>query len=96
MKWRNRYSNTEKPDERGRWARLCFNENEVMIAWVSRLQFIKSPEQIDTITFSVSCYFPTKPNTDMPIKFENFPSFEDAKEWVEREWNEFTKSIIKC
>ena len=24
FKWTNRYSNTEKPDKYGRWARLCY------------------------------------------------------------------------
>ena len=24
FKWTNRYSNTEKPDKHGRWARLCY------------------------------------------------------------------------
>jgi hypothetical protein len=93
MKWRERYSSTEEPDEMGRWARLCFNDNEVMIAWVSRLQFIKVPEQVDTITFSARCYFPTKPNTDTPMKFKQFDSFEKSKKWVEEEWSEFVKSI---
>ena len=94
MKWKERYSFTDEPDEKGRWARLCYNDNEVMVAWVNRLQFIKTPEEVETIIFSVSCYFPTRPNTDSPCKFANFAFFDEAKEWVEKEWNGFTKSIV--
>lgn len=76
-----RYSNTEEPDDMGRWARLAIFKN-IRIAWISRI------ENNEKVVFSVICHFPTMQN-DTANEHKICSSFEEAKEFVNERWNWF-------
>lgn len=81
----NRYSNTNFPDNIGRWARLAVYKN-VRIAWISRL------ENNSKIIFSVTCYFPTMQN-DTANEHKIVNSLDEAKDFIDERWNWFLKAI---
>jgi len=82
--WHPRYSNNEKPDKQGRWARLCFYR-KFLIAWISRQQIN------ETIMYVVTDYFPSNGNSS-PCFVEATEDFEKAKEGVEKRFNEFLEA----
>ena len=81
----NRYSNTDLPDDMGRWARIAIFKN-IRIAWISRL------ENKGKVIFSVSCHFPTMQN-DTANEHKVFETFEEAKEFVNERWNWFLDAV---
>ena len=81
----NRYSNTDLPDNMGRWARIAIFKN-IRIAWISRL------ENKGKVIFSVSCHFPTMQN-DTANEHKVFETFEEAKEFVNERWNWFLDAV---
>lgn len=85
IKYLNRYSDNEFPDNMGRWARLAIYKN-IRIAWISRI------ETKDKVMFSVSCHFPTVQN-DTANEHKAFDSLEDAKYFINERWNWFANKI---
>jgi hypothetical protein len=86
IKYLNRYSETDLPDNLGRWARLAVYKN-IRIAWISRI------ENKGKVVFSVSCHFPTMQN-DTANEHKVFYSIDEAKEFVNERWSWFLKSIF--
>ena len=83
--WQCRYSQNEKSDKHGRWARLCFYK-ALLIAWIGRI------EHIDHGTFyTIKDFFPSNGNSD-PCYVGKETDFEKAKEGVEKRWNELLKA----
>jgi hypothetical protein len=62
IEYQNRYSQTDEPDEQGRWARTATYKN-IKIAWINK-HFIN-----ENIHFSASCHFPTMQNDTSKRKF---------------------------
>jgi len=81
----NRYSNTDLPDDMGRWARIAIFKN-IRIAWISRL------ENKGKVIFSVSCHFPTMQN-DTANEYKICHSLDEAKEFVNERWSWFLTSV---
>ncbi|WP_159523765.1 hypothetical protein [Sunxiuqinia indica] len=82
--WQTRYSQTDEPDNQGRWARLCFYR-QFLIARISRVQ-VK-----ETVIFVATDYFPTDGNSN-PCFVDTKEDFVKAKEGVEKRFNEFIKA----
>ena len=85
IEYLNRYSETDLPDNLGRWARLAVYKN-IRIAWISRFE-IK-----DKVLFSVSCNFPTMQN-DTANEHKICNSIYESKDFVNERWNWFLKAI---
>ena len=81
----NRYSNTDLPDNMGRWARIGIYKN-IRVSWISRVQ------TKDKIVFCASCHFPTMQN-DTANESKVFFSLEDAKDFVSERWNFFLTAV---
>lgn len=81
----NRYSNTDLPDDMGRWARIAIYKN-IRIAWISK-HFIK-----DKYAFCVTCHFPTMQN-DTAKESKVFFSLEEAKDFVSERWSFFLTAV---
>ena len=81
-----RYSQTEEPDNKGRWARIAY-VNKINIAWINRLE-VKG-----VVVFSVSCHFPTLQN-DTANEHKVCYSFDEAKEFVEERWRWFLSQVM--
>ena len=81
----NRYSETDLPDNLGRWARLAVYKN-IRIAWISRI------ENKGKVIFSVSCHFPTMQN-DTANEHKICYSINESKEFVNERWNWFLNVI---
>ena len=81
----NRYSNTDLPDDMGRWARIAIYKN-IRLAWISRL------ESKGKIIFSVSCHFPTMQN-DIANEHKLCYSLDEAKDFVKERWEWFLNKI---
>lgn len=77
----SRYSQTDEPDDMGRWARMGVFNN-IRICWIGRY------ELKEKTLFFASCHFPTMQN-DTSNEHKGFDSFKDAKEFVEERWNWF-------
>ena len=80
-----RYSDTDLPDNMGRWARTAVYKS-IRIAWISRL------EAKDKVVFSVSCHFPTLQN-DTSNEHKVCFSLEEAKEFVKERWEWFLTAV---
>lgn len=85
IKYNNRYSNDNNPDDMGRWARIA-SYKDIRIAWIQRI------ESNDIIRYSVVCHFPTMAN-DMANEIEICESIESAKEFIEERWEWFLEKI---
>lgn len=81
----NRYSDTDLPDDMGRWARIAIYKN-IRIAWINRVEFD------DRIAFSVSCEFPTLQN-DSAREYKLCNSLDEAKEFVKERWEWFLDTV---
>ena len=81
----NRYSNTDLPDDMGRWARIGIYKN-IRVSWISR------NETKDKVVFCASCHFPTMQN-DTANEHKIFNSFEDAKKFVDERWRWFLDAV---
>jgi hypothetical protein len=79
--YQSRYSDTDEPDDMGRWARKAYYRG-VCIAWISRLEINGK------IIFSVNTHFPLT-GSDIPNKHDIANSFEEAKLSVENLWGQF-------
>lgn len=99
VKWTERYSFDDYPDERQRWARVGYaglwNKNgtpknkkgqwqHFEIAWISQVRFIHSETKQMTKTYVISYRFPNYGK----LTFDNI---EDAKKEVENQLNIFIK-----
>lgn len=80
-----RYSDSDLPDEEGRWARIAIYKN-IRIAWISR------SENNGKIIFSVTCHFPTMQN-DMANEHKAFYSLDEAKEFIKERWRLFLNAV---
>lgn len=81
----NRYSDTDLPDDMGRWARIAVYKN-IRIAWINRVEFK------DEIRFVVSCHFPTMQN-DSANEHKICSSLEEAKDFVKERWEWFLNEV---
>jgi len=84
--YHNRYSNTNYPDKRGRWARVA-KFNHITIAWINR-QVID-----DEIVYVANCYFPTMSN-DTANEHKICTSLKEAKGFIEQCWKCFMGVIL--
>ena len=80
-----RYSDTNLPDDMGRWARTAVYKN-IRIAWISRIE-VKGK-----VVFSVSCHFPTMQN-DIANENKVCNSLDEAKDFVKDRWEWFLNAI---
>ena len=85
IKYVNRYSQTDAPDDVGRWARTAIYKN-IRIAWISRLE-VKGK-----VVFSVSCHFPTR-QSDIANEYKVCYSLDEAKEFVNERWEWFLNAV---
>lgn len=85
IKYFPKYSDTDLPDNMGRWARIVVYKN-IRIAWINRL------EVKNNIVFSVTCYFPTMEN-DMANEYKTFFNLDEAKDFVKERWEWFLNTI---
>jgi hypothetical protein len=103
IKWYSKYSETNEVDKFGRWARVAKDRDQVLIAWVNRVEFEDRDGDIEEGTesyplrvfFSTTLYFPTVPNNNSPNEIGKFDTAEEAKEWVAGKWTEFVNRILK-
>lgn len=86
IEYLNRYSDTDSPDEQGRWARLAVYKN-IRIAWISRV------EAQNRVVFVVSCHFPTMQN-DSANEHKVCNSLNEAKGFVEERWKWFLGAVL--
>jgi len=85
IKYLPRYSDTDLPDDMGRWARTAIYKN-IRIAWISRLE-VKGK-----VVFSVSCHFPTMEN-DTANENKVCFSLDEAKHFVKERWEWFLRTV---
>ncbi len=85
IEYYHRYSNTDLPDDMGRWARLAVYKN-IRIAWINRV------ENKGKVIFSVTCHFPTMQN-DTANEHKVFFSLEKAKEFIKESWEWFLNAV---
>ena len=85
IEYKTRYSQTDKPDNLGRWARLAVYKG-VRIAWISRKETDKG------IVFIVSLNFPTMDN-DTSNEHKIIKSIDEAKEFVKERWEWFLNAV---
>lgn len=84
---RNRYSNDDNVDHRGRWARLLYYKGN-LISWINRIDHIERGR-----FYSISDFFPTQ-NNDNPLYHESTKEkdFEQIVKEVELRFLSFLKS----
>jgi len=85
--YNTRYSDTDKPDKFGRWARTA-SYNGIRIAWINKF------DQEDEEYYSVSLHFPTL-NNDTANEHKVSMSLQEAKEFVSERWNWFRNKIYE-
>ena len=88
LKWITRYSDTEKSDKQGRWARLLYFDN-MLIVWVSRVG------NGETVKYQVNTFFPIHEMTDCPTDHSLHNSFNEAKIWAEKVWDDFVTKVTR-
>ena len=92
--WKNVYSDNEKTDEIGRWARVCYY-NGFEIAWISgfnsNFENARNASFVECDVFHVHFKFPT--NTILQ-EFIDIDSFDEAKKHVVKMFNKFKKAIV--
>ena len=81
-----RYSSTDEPDDKGRWARKVLYNNELCIGWIKRF------EHSEKVMFCLSGFFPTTGN-DGPNFHGIYPTYKESQEKLIDLWNEFLKKI---
>lgn len=79
--WLPRYSDTDKPDKQGRWARVCFY-GDFLICWISRQQVN------ETVMYVVKDYFPSSGDSD-PCFIEATEDLEKAKSDAIKRFTDF-------
>lgn len=84
---RNRYSNDDNADSRGRWSRLIYYKSN-LISWINRIDHIEIGR-----FYSVSDFFPTQ-NNDNPLHHESTKEkdFEQIVKEAELRFLSFLKS----
>lgn len=87
LKWQSRYSSTPDPDERGRWARLLYFKN-MLIVWVSMIH----KDQKEPV-FVVKTFFPLPGNGDGATASRLAHSEDEAKKIAEGMWQEFLELV---
>lgn len=85
IKYYSRYSDSDLPDDRGRWARIAVYRN-IRIAWIDRT------ESNGKIIFSATCHFPTMQN-DLANEHKVFYSLDEAKDFIKERWGWFLKAV---
>lgn len=80
-----RYSDTDFPDDMGRWARTAVYKN-IRIAWISR------SENKGNSVFMVTCHFPTR-QSDIANEYKVCYSLDEAKEFVKERWEWFLSAV---
>lgn len=86
LRWENRYSDTEKPDEMGRWARILFYKG-LLIAWVRLTNFNDK-----SAVYTGRTYFPVN-GRDLPFEHFTAKTSEEAMKHVESLWQKFIDVI---
>lgn len=80
-----RYSDTDEPDNFGRWARIA-SYNGIRIAWINKFN------QVYKEHYSVLLNFPTL-NNDAGTEHKMCYSLDEAKEFVDEKWSWFIEKI---
>lgn len=78
-----RYSRTDEPDEKGRWARIVMYKG-LKIAWISKLP--------GTSMYLFSLYFPTSSGD---LEHSVCDSYKEAQDIVKDRWATFLIKILK-
>ena len=86
LKWITRYSDTDKSDKQGRWARLLYFDN-MLIVWVSRVG------NGETVKYQANTFFPVHEMADCPTDHSLHNSFDEAKHWAEKMWDDFVTKV---
>ncbi len=81
----NRYSDTDLPDDTGRWARIAVYK-DIRIAWISKVKVNNKD------IFSVTCHFPTMQN-DTANKHKICKTLDEAKKFISDEWEWFLNKV---
>ncbi|MEK6884949.1 MAG: hypothetical protein AABY22_35285, partial [Nanoarchaeota archaeon] len=95
--WLNRYSDNEKTDDIGRWARIGYY-NGFMISWITgflvKTGKVEDKRKVGVCNmFLVHLQFPTSSNQGGAV--EKFDNIEDAKKYTVEMFNDFKKLINK-
>lgn len=77
IKWIERYSFTDEPDEMGRWARMG-TVNGITICWISKVQD----------RYCTNMYLPTR-LSDSPHEVQVFKTFKEAKDFAYNKLRQF-------
>lgn len=85
IEYYSRYSDSDLPDDEGRWARIAVYRN-IRIAWIDRIEIEGK------VIFSVTCHFPTMQN-DLANEHKICFSIDEAKEFVKERWGWFLKAV---
>ena len=85
IEYYSRYSDSDLPDDEGRWARIAVYRN-IRIAWIDRIEIEGK------VIFSATCHFPTMQN-DTANKHKVCFSLDEAKNFVKERWEWFLRTV---
>ena len=72
----------------GRWARLIYFKEKLLIAWINGISVNGK-----IVKYIPNLYFPINTN-DMPFGVEKFDTYQEALEYVVTEWTKLKYLII--
>jgi hypothetical protein len=84
IKYLPRYSDTNKPDKMGRWARIAIYK-DIRIASINMIK-LKCK-----VVFNAYCHFPTMQN-DIANEHKACNSLDEAKNFIKERWEWFLKT----
>lgn len=83
-----RYSETDEPDNRGRWSRKVMYNN-LCIGWISMLIIDNKP-----IRYHLTTYFPSSSNDNPHSNYKPVKdTYKEAQEELELLWDNFVNKI---
>lgn len=85
--WTSRYSDTDEPDNRGRWARIAYY-NSFQIGWCSKV------DHKGVKFFTIKTTFPANGN-DTVHEFTHFDTLDECKVWLKEQWELFISKLDK-
>jgi len=86
IRWEPRYSSTNTSDKQGRWARLGFF-GELLIIWINRISS-------NGITmYQANTYFPVNEYSDCPTDHSLYKTYAEAEYFSLKKWEDFVNKI---
>lgn len=90
FEWLPRYSQTEGPDKKGRWARLCYYKG-VLICWINKVE-IKEGEN-KGVKYIVKDMYPSSGSDNPFFVGVESTGFDKAKKDAENRFLDFLSKI---